>query len=129
MTSKSLIILFCAVAAVLATDKYTDKYDNINLDELKSNSKLIQSYANCILGKGKCTAEGKELREHLQEAIETGCEKCTEKQEKGSYEMIKHLIEHEPEIWNELCAKFDPEGKWRKTYEDRARAQGINIPN
>lgn len=69
------------------------------------------------------------ITENLKDAIETGCEKCTEKQKEGSYEMIEHLIEKEPEIWNELCAKFDPTGKWRKEYEEKAKAKGIKIPS
>ncbi|CAK1584483.1 unnamed protein product [Parnassius mnemosyne] len=130
MVFKSLLVVLCVVAAILADEKstYTDKYDNINLKEIKDNKRLLEAYANCVLDKGKCTPEGKELKDNLQEAIETGCEKCTEKQEKGAYEIIEHLIEHENEIWNELCAKFDPEGKWRKKYEDRAKANGVKIP-
>lgn len=68
------------------------------------------------------------LTDHLQDAIETGCAKCTETQEKGSYTVIEHLIKNEPEIWNEITAKFDPEGKWRKKYEERAKKNGIEIP-
>lgn len=66
--------------------------------------------------------------EHLQDAIETGCVKCTETQEKGAYTVIEHLIQNELDIWREITAKFDPEGKYRKKYEDRAKAKGIKIP-
>lgn len=42
--------------------------------------------------------------------------------------MINHLIKNEPEIWKELTAKYDPEGVWRKKYEERAKEKGIVIP-
>ncbi|KAL4715026.1 hypothetical protein ACJJTC_003177 [Scirpophaga incertulas] len=130
MISPKFLAALCLVAMATARpeEKYTDKYDNINLDEILENKRLLQAYVNCVLDKGKCSPEGKELREHLQDAIETGCVKCTETQEKGASKVIEFLIKNELDVWHELTAKFDPEGKWRKKYEDRARANGIEIP-
>nr|UNG39403.1 chemosensory protein 9 [Apocheima cinerarius] len=124
---KLLVVLGCLAAAVVA-EKYTDKYDNINLQEILENKRLLLAYIDCIMERGKCTPEGKELKDNLQDAIESGCEKCTESQEKGATTVIEHLIKNEIEIWRELCAKFDPEGKWRKKYEERAKSHGITIP-
>nr|AAF71289.1 chemosensory protein [Mamestra brassicae] len=125
---KFVLLLCVMVAAVVAEDKYTDKYDNINLDEILANKRLLVAYVNCVMERGKCSPEGKELKEHLQDAIENGCKKCTENQEKGAYRVIEHLIKNEIEIWRELTAKYDPTGNWRKKYEDRAKAAGIVIP-
>nr|QEI46806.1 chemosensory protein 8 [Galleria mellonella] len=127
---KFILVVCCLVAAVVArpSDKYTDKYDNLDIQEILENKRLLEAYVNCILDKGKCTAEGKELKEHLQEAIETGCEKCTEAQEKGAYKAIEYLIKNELDIWHKLTDRFDPSGKWRKKYEDRAKANGVVIP-
>ncbi|XP_068620563.1 allergen Tha p 1-like [Battus philenor] len=127
MSHKGLLVLLCVVAAVVA-ETYTDKYDNIDLKEIIENKRLLLVYVNCILDKGKCSPEGKELKAHMKEAVETGCEKCTEAQKNGTSTMIDHLIKAEPEIWNEMTAKFDPTGEGRKVYEERARANGIIIP-
>lgn len=59
---KLILILSCAAAFALAEEKYTDKYDNINLQEILDNKRLLMSYVNCILDKGRCNAEGKELK-------------------------------------------------------------------
>ncbi|XP_014365820.2 ejaculatory bulb-specific protein 3 [Papilio machaon] len=126
MAYKSLIILLCVVASVWST--YTDKYDNINIDEILGNEVLLENYVNCIMDKGRCTPEGKELKNHIKEAMENGCKECTEKQKQGTRDVIKFLIEHKLETWNELCNKYDPTGKWRKHYEDDAKANGIKIP-
>ncbi|GBP07794.1 Ejaculatory bulb-specific protein 3 [Eumeta japonica] len=123
-----LLIIACLVAAALADDKYTDKYDNLDLEEILSNRRLLLTYSNCVLDKGRCNAEGKELRNNLEDALATGCAKCTERQEKGTYIVIEHLIKNEPEIWKELTDKFDPDKQYRKKYEDRAKAKGIVIP-
>lgn len=42
--------------------------------------------------------------------------------------MIEHLIKKERDIWKQLTDKYDPQGTWRKKYEDRAREKGIEIP-
>lgn len=55
-------LVLCCAAFALAEDKYTDKYDKIDLDEILGNKRLLQAYVNCILDKGKCTPEGKELK-------------------------------------------------------------------
>lgn len=50
------------VACVLAADKYTTKYDNINLDTILQSDRLLRNYINCLLDKGSCTPDGKELK-------------------------------------------------------------------
>lgn len=47
---------------VRETAKYTTKYDNIDVDRVLSSKRLLQNYMNCLLDKGPCTAEGKELK-------------------------------------------------------------------
>lgn len=55
-------LLSLAGVALAAPQKYTSKYDDINLDEILSNRRLLVPYVHCILDKGKCTPEGKELK-------------------------------------------------------------------
>ncbi|XP_013162731.1 PREDICTED: ejaculatory bulb-specific protein 3-like [Papilio xuthus] len=118
------VFILCVVATSFAA-QYTDKYDDINLKEIVENKRILLSYANCVLEKGKCSPEGKVLKDHIKDAIETGCKKCTDAQRTGTETMIRHLIKYEPDIWNELATKYDSTGEWRKTYEDEARKYGI----
>lgn len=53
----------------------------------------------------------------LPEALQTQCVKCNERQKGGAKKMLKHLIDHEPELYNELEKKFDPTGEYRKQYD------------
>lgn len=57
-----VVFLVCVLAAVVYGEQYTDKYDNIDLDEILHNEKILQSYVNCCLDQGKCTPDGKELK-------------------------------------------------------------------
>ncbi|XP_014365772.2 allergen Tha p 1-like [Papilio machaon] len=120
------VVMLCFVATVFAA-QYTDTYENINFKEIVENKRILLSYANCVLEKGKCSPEGKVLKENIKDAIDTGCEKCTDAQKDGIAVMIRNLIKNEPDLWNELAAKYDSTGKWRKAYEDKARKLSIIV--
>lgn len=58
-----LVLLSCVIAATIAADeKYTDKYDNIDIQEILGNKRLLHAYVECLMERGKCTPEGKELK-------------------------------------------------------------------
>lgn len=56
-------VIFAALASARPGEEhYTDRYDNVDLDEILSNKKILESYVKCILDQGKCTPDGKELK-------------------------------------------------------------------
>ncbi|CAH2089571.1 unnamed protein product [Euphydryas editha] len=121
---KSIIVLcFLALVAYAAArpDKYTDRFDDINLEEIINNRKLLTGYILCVLDKGKCTAEGRELKSHIKEALENNCENCTEKQRSGTRTVIGHLINNEKDYWSKLTEKYDPQHKYVVKYEQELR--------
>ncbi|KAL0820523.1 hypothetical protein ABMA28_006379 [Loxostege sticticalis] len=117
-------LLVCAgVTLARRVPRYTDIYDSIDIKTIVANRRLLLPYVLCVLGEGKCTAPGRELRSHIKEALETRCAKCTEAQQRGSRLVIAHLINHEPEYWAKLTAKYDPAGKFAKMYERELKEQ------
>jgi hypothetical protein len=63
MMKYSLIVLVAVLGVVLGADeKYTTKYDNINLDEILNNERLYSKYVECLKTGEKCTPDGKLLR-------------------------------------------------------------------
>lgn len=54
-------VIFCA-AEVAQPRTYTTKYDNIDLDEIIHNDRLLKNYVDCLLEKGRCTPDGLELK-------------------------------------------------------------------
>lgn len=50
------------VQAALPPAKYTDKYDNVNLDRILSNGRILTNYIKCLMDEGPCTSEGRELK-------------------------------------------------------------------
>lgn len=62
---KTFIVLAClvlSVVSVFAADKYNSKYDNFDVETLIGNDRLLKSYVNCFLDKGRCTAEGTDFK-------------------------------------------------------------------
>ncbi|KAF9818734.1 hypothetical protein SFRURICE_011780 [Spodoptera frugiperda] len=120
MKSFIVLCLFGLAAVALAKPNgstYTDRYDNVNLDEILGNRRLLTPYIKCILEEGKCTADGKELKSHIREALEQNCAKCTDAQRSGTRRVLGHLINNEEESWNRLKAKYDPQSKYTVKYE------------
>nr|UTN00841.1 chemosensory protein [Semanotus bifasciatus] len=118
-----LTVLFCV--EVLCGPQYTNKYDNVDLDGIIGNERLLKNYVNCLLDRGKCTADASELKKSLPDALETDCSKCSEKQKAGIRKIVKHMTTHKREWWNELVQKYDPDGKYRAKYADLASSEGV----
>ncbi|XP_013187515.2 allergen Tha p 1 [Amyelois transitella] len=118
------LCLFALVAAALARPQshYTDRYDNMDLNEILNNRRLLIPYIQCVLGEGKCTPDGRELKSHIREALENDCAKCTDNQREGSRRVIAHLIKHEAGYWDKLKAKYDPNGKYSRRHEQELAA-------
>ncbi|XP_022112597.2 allergen Tha p 1-like [Pieris rapae] len=116
-----LQILLCLVAmAVMVSarpEQYTDKFDNVNLDEILSNRRLLMPYLKCITDEGKCTPDGKELKKHIKEALQEDCAKCTTFQKNNSNRVMAKVINEEPAYWEKIKAKYDPQNAFSSKYE------------
>lgn len=55
-------ILVIASVVMIKADTYTDRYDSMNVDDVIANRRLFIAYVKCVLNKGRCTPEGKELK-------------------------------------------------------------------
>lgn len=108
-------------------DKYTTKYDSIDIDEILKSDRLFKNYYLCLMEKGSCTAEGRELKKALPDALKTECSKCSEKQRDGTDKVLKFIIDNKPEEWKALQEKYDKEGVYLKKYRSEAEKKGIKL--
>nr|ADN06872.1 chemosensory protein [Nilaparvata lugens]ASL05045.1 chemosensory protein 2 [Nilaparvata lugens] len=124
------LVLMLAVFSVdcgkLYKDRYTTKFDKIDLDEALNNQRLFESYLKCLMG-DKCSPDGYELREALPDALATACAKCSEAQKAGTEKVIRFLIEKRPKEYALLEKKYDPEGIYRDKYKPIAEMKGIKL--
>jgi hypothetical protein len=67
------------------------------------------------------------LAELLPDALHTQCQKCSEKQKEGSKKIIRYLIDNKRDWWNELEAKYDKDGEYRKKYKAEIEKEGLKL--
>ncbi|XP_063387291.1 allergen Tha p 1-like [Cydia fagiglandana] len=112
------VLIACLIAYVAAETKYDSSHDDIDLTEVLGNERLLVGYTNCLVDKGPCTPEVKQLKDKLPEALATRCAKCTDKQKSVGKQLVKELKEKHPDLWKQLVSKYDPNGKYHKSFED-----------
>ncbi|CAH0590227.1 unnamed protein product [Chrysodeixis includens] len=115
---KAVFLTLCFAVAVLAQDKYESANDNFDISEVLGNDRLLHAYANCLLNKGPCTPEVKNVKDKLPEALATRCAKCTDKQKQTGKALAQEVKKNHPETWKQLVAMYDPEGKYQQAWKD-----------
>lgn len=117
------------------TKPYDTKFDNIDIDDLLKNDRLLKNYVKCLEYEGPCTPDGKMLRgkyigrlklintlkclfstDILPDALLTKCEKCSERQKFASEKVIHYLIDERKDYWSELEKIYDQDGSYRNHY-------------
>lgn len=129
---KAVIALSCLIVVVSAraaadTNKYTTKYDGINLDEILKSDRLFNNYYKCLMDQGRCTPDGAELKKILPDALKTDCKKCNDKQRAGTERVLRFVIDNKKDQWEKLQAKYDPTGIYIEKFRKEAAARQINI--
>lgn len=115
---KGCFIFFAlVVVVVVSADKYTNKYDDIDVDRILQNGRVLTNYIKCMLDEGPCTNEGRELKKTLPDALSTDCSKCNQKQKVTAEKVINHLRTKRPRDWDRLVTKYDPNGQYKKRFE------------
>ncbi|EEB19859.1 ejaculatory bulb-specific protein 3 precursor, putative [Pediculus humanus corporis] len=104
------------IVALALPQKYSTKYDNIDIDSILKNDRLLESHVNCLLDKGPCTKEGQDFKDYLPEAIDTSCEKCTVAQKRIVKKAAKYLMEKKKPAWEQIRNKYDPMNEHTKDF-------------
>uniref|UniRef100_A0A182JK44 Chemosensory protein 3 n=2 Tax=Anopheles atroparvus TaxID=41427 RepID=A0A182JK44_ANOAO len=122
-----VVVALALVAAVAAQEKYTTKYDGVDLDEILKSDRLFNNYFKCLMDQGRCTPDGNELKRILPDALLTDCAKCSEKQKSGTDKVINYLIDNRKSQWDALQAKYDPDNTYVNKYREEANKKGIKL--
>jgi Insect pheromone-binding family, A10/OS-D len=57
----TIVILLFAFSAVAYAQKKSG-IDNIDVDQVLKNDRILTNYIKCLLDKGPCTSEGRDLK-------------------------------------------------------------------
>ncbi|XP_022910989.2 ejaculatory bulb-specific protein 3-like [Onthophagus taurus] len=117
------IVTLSVFVLVKSQNAYTGKYDNIDVDKILANGRILSNYIKCMMDEGPCTNEGRELKKTLPDALANGCNKCNERQKAAAEKVIRHLIKNKNNDWKRLTNKYDPNGQYRKKYENQYKSQ------
>lgn len=61
------------------------------------------------------------ILEVLPDALKTDCVKCSPRQKDGAKIILRHMINKEPEWYEELEKKYDPTGIYKGKYEEELK--------
>ena len=58
------IVGIVALASAYPADeeKYTTKWDSVDLDQILASERLLNNYVKCLLDTGNCTPDGSDLK-------------------------------------------------------------------
>lgn len=59
---KITLLTLCLTSVVLAQNTYNSAYDDFDISKVLSNERLLLAYSRCLLNKGPCTPEIKEVK-------------------------------------------------------------------
>jgi Insect pheromone-binding family, A10/OS-D. len=69
MAHKATSLLVLLLVAVLSTTEkpkgYTTKYDDVDVERVLNNGRILTNYIKCVMDEGPCTPEGRELKSKL----------------------------------------------------------------
>ncbi|EZA59553.1 ObirCsp9 [Ooceraea biroi] len=105
MTGKSVVIGLALICGLLLTysmaeERYSSKYDDIDIDAILANPRLRNQYVSCMLNTSPCvTAAARFLKEKFAEAYITRCRKCTEKQVAFLDKITDWYMKNDPATW------------------------------
>lgn len=61
-----VVFFFVSASAILLVfsfpDKYTTKFDSVNIEQILKNERLLKNYMDCLMERGACTPDGSELK-------------------------------------------------------------------
>ncbi|EZA56404.1 ObirCsp1 [Ooceraea biroi] len=114
-SSLCLLTLLVVLAAAIAQEKYSDKFDAMiasDVDRVLGNDEERDKYYKCLMDTGPCDREEELfLKEHSVEAFVTRCRKCTDIQKEFAEKVTIWYTQNRPQEWSAMVEKFIADAK------------------
>lgn len=55
-------LFFAFIIEINGEQKYTTKYDDMNIEDILRSERLLNNYVKCLMDEGPCTPDGSELK-------------------------------------------------------------------
>ncbi|KAJ2948447.1 hypothetical protein O0L34_g7695 [Tuta absoluta] len=107
-----VLILLSVVALVVADEKYTTENDDLDIEAVVSDKDQLQAFYGCFMDTSACNDIMTDFKKDLPEVIQQACAKCTPAQKHIMRRFLEVLKEKQPQEYEQLQNKFDPEHKY-----------------
>ncbi|KAI9559956.1 chemosensory protein 2 [Daphnia sinensis] len=104
----STIVAFLALAALAAvvSAQPGPALENVDVDNVLKNEKLVRRYIDCTLDRGRCEQNGRDLKAMLPRVLNEGCRGCTPKQVENSNRIINFMKTNHAADWAAIETKY-----------------------
>jgi len=79
---------------------------NFAIDKVMSDKGFVRSLINCVLDKGPCDGQGRQLRLMAPEIVRGQCPGCSRKVHQQIRRVISHVQRNFPHEWSEVTRRF-----------------------
>nr|AHJ61049.1 chemosensory protein 5 [Sogatella furcifera] len=88
---------------------YDKMFENMDVNSLLKNHRLVDSYLKCFLNEGSCTHIGHEVKMMIPEVIRSRCATCGENQMRALKAGLRLFIVLRPDDWKRFLDVYDPD--------------------
>ena len=121
-----IVVLIVMAAASAQQQSSWEALENLDVDNVLKNTKLVKRYLDCLLDRGRCEKNGRDWKGNLKQSFNSklqfknpicnlemlprilneGCRACTPKQVDKSNQVINFMKANHLEDWNAIDAKY-----------------------
>ncbi|EFX63705.1 hypothetical protein DAPPUDRAFT_267893 [Daphnia pulex] len=105
---KSTVVVLVVLASLAATvsAQASMALENVDVDNVLKNEKLVKRYIDCTLERGRCEQNGRDLKVMIPRVLNEGCSGCTPKQVENSNRIINFMKTNHPGDWAAIETKY-----------------------
>ncbi|XP_045466459.1 ejaculatory bulb-specific protein 3-like isoform X2 [Harmonia axyridis] len=122
-----LVVVAAAINVAHSEEGYSSKLENIDVDAIIKNERLLQNHFKCLIDGQGCTPEAEELKKNIPEIMETCCAKCSDKHKEAAKKMTEYLLANKPELIKKVLDKYDPERKYTQKCNEQLKSGGVDL--
>ncbi|XP_011502677.1 PREDICTED: ejaculatory bulb-specific protein 3-like [Ceratosolen solmsi marchali] len=108
----ALLVVMSTIDAADEDKKYSDAYDDLDVDVILKDDAERDRYYACFMDTGPChTAAAHFFKNKAPEAIITACKYCTKKQLEMFEKIVSWYVDNKSQDWNILIEKTIQDAK------------------
>nr|AWW17234.1 chemosensory protein 10 [Riptortus pedestris] len=93
-------------------DIYKKIFDDVDVDSILNNDRILDTYLKCFFNTGPCSNLAETMKGKIPEVFSTVCGRCTDKQKQILRHCLHVFIPKRPDDWKKILEIYDPEGKY-----------------